>query len=291
MKRKKFSGKKISKKIFSLNKIFKRRGLFLSKANVRSLGLRLLPVLIILALIFGLAKAAIYYMENSPYFTLAPVELIGPHFPESAKAFEFYGLAAGTNIFDVDIEAISQKVTQQHPEFEEISISRVLPNKLRVKLAYRRAVAKIKAQKKDEFGSWGSRLGKDIVIDENGIVLPSDEDIIPEGLPEIIGADLEIPFPKVGRVYKSRNLQAALSFLKSAHSFGPLNGHKIVVVDAANYRNISFFLENEVEVKVGGGGFQEKLGRLSRIFQEPSIDLEYVKYIDLRFADVVIGPK
>lgn len=291
MKRKRFSGKKISKKIFSLRNLFKRRGFFLSKADVRRLGLRLPPTLIILALIFGLAKAAIYYIENSPYFALAPIELIGPHFPKGARAFDFYGLAAGTNIFKVDIEAVAQKVARQHPEFEEVTISRALPNKLRVKLAYRRAVAKIKAQNKGGLGFWGSRPEKDIVVDENGIVLPSDEGFVPEMLPEIIGAELEIPHPEVGMVCKSRSLQEALLFLKSAGTFGPLNGHKIVAVDAVNYRNISFFLENEVEVKVGGGGFQEKLERLRRILQEPSIDLEHVKYIDLRFTDVVIGPK
>ena len=65
----------------------------------------------------------------------------------------------------------------------------------------------------------------------------------------------------------------------------------VVTIDIANPKNISFYLKNGTEVRIGEEDFSNRLNTLKKVLDNLNLDKDTIKYIDLRFRDVVIGPK
>lgn len=61
-------------------------------------------------------------------------------------------------------------------------------------------------------------------------------------------------------------------------------------IDAGDLENLSFYLASGVEVRIGPENFKDRLETLSRTLKDPRLVMDKIKYIDLRFKDVVIGP-
>ena len=68
---------------------------------------------------------------------------------------------------------------------------------------------------------------------------------------------------------------------------GFLNDHTLTKVDISDYRNIAFFIEDGLEIKIGNSNFKERLGQLTKTLASIVVDKDEIKYIDLRFDDVV----
>ena len=67
--------------------------------------------------------------------------------------------------------------------------------------------------------------------------------------------------------------------------------YKVNKIDVTSYKNISFFIDHGIEVKIGAGDFEQRLALLDRTFSELKDNEYQPKYIDLRFGDPIIGTR
>ena len=99
------------------------------------------------------------------------------------------------------------------------------------------------------------------------------------------------------KVYRARELvenpkiRNAFLLLDALDESSTLSDYTVTAIDVSSYRNLSFYLENGIEVKIGGEDFPNRLKKLKITLANPDLDKENIKYIDLRFKGVVIGPK
>jgi len=284
MKRR-FKKKRFNRRFrFDLSKAGKKLTAGIKTIRVVPLLKKASPFIVVCAVILFLFFQSRAFLLRSPIFAISRIELAGAEiFDKSQEEFHFYGLTPSTNIFCLDIKGLSQRLMQDHLEFEQVAISRKLPDTLKVRIDYRKPSAFIK--KYAGFSEY-----EYYPISRSGVILPKE---IGEGkqLPLLLGLDLYRGKLDVGQQINSRQLSIALLSLERINESWSIQQHSIEALDVSDYRNISLFLENGVQIKLGSGKLDAKIKRLERILKEASLELDKVKYIDLRFKEIVIGPK
>ncbi|MEE9500258.1 MAG: cell division protein FtsQ/DivIB [Candidatus Omnitrophota bacterium] len=232
---------------------------------------RILRVAVISVLI-----AAIYlFLGNSRYFKLDTIEVIDKSHATALKAGDLLSTYKGRNIFDININSLSSQIKRDTPTIKHAIVKRVLPNKLEIDIIPRVPIAKIKSHRY-------------FPIDRTGMVLSPE--IKTEKLPIITGFSLWLS-PKVGTSLENPQVRNAFLLIDALGESAILSDYAVSAIDVSNYRNLSFYLENGIEVKIGSEDFLDRLNRLKTTFASPKLDKENIKYIDLRFKDVVIGGK
>ncbi|MCQ9206480.1 MAG: cell division protein FtsQ/DivIB [Omnitrophica bacterium] len=227
------------------------------------------------ALIFTLITVSYLSLRNSKYFTLTDIKVIDRDAISGLRAEDLLHLYKGRNIFDIDIDAIAFRTKKDYPLTKEVIVRKVLPSSLVVDITSRVPIGKIKAN-----GYFP--------IDRTGMVLPPGGDT--GALPVISGFSMWLK-PRVGERLDNRQLKSAfllIDALKENTLAGPFS---VTAVDAANYKNLSFYLKNGIEVKIGENDFPKRLKMLKTTLNNRKLDKNDIRYIDLRFRDVVIGPK
>ena len=94
--------------------------------------------------------------------------------------------------------------------------------------------------------------------------------------------------PEAGTTIKERNLKIALALIKLLKE---KSIHDVRAVDVSDRRNAVFELQNGVKIKIGNEDFDSRLDMLKTTLRTKGLDFENIKYIDLRFKDVVIKPR
>lgn len=232
--------------------------------------------------LFTLFIGAFFWLNNflrtASYFDCYAIEIVKLSEGEGIMPkSEFFRLSPKVNIFMADPIALSKKIKQAHPQFQEVLITKYLPNRLIATIIDRKAIAKIK-------------VGRFYQVDYEGIVLPqvSEEEL--KSLPLVLGLESQPFNPAIGKKFKSARLQKALNLLSLITKTGELKHSSIENVDVSYPENMTFKMDG-MNVILGEGEFERKLELLSRILGDPKIDRPNVDYVDLRFTDVVIGTK
>ena len=70
-----------------------------------------------------------------------------------------------------------------------------------------------------------------------------------------------------------------------------LRGHQLSHVDISDPNNFLLLVDGQIEIRVGGNHFMERLKILDQTLKTVMLDSSKIRYIDLRFDDVVIGPR
>lgn len=186
----------------------------------------------------------------------------------------------GTNIFFMDLNALKEKIEIVHPEYKDIVIRRLLPNKLIIQAHQRRPIAQI-------------RSDRYYFVDEEGVLLPGVKNFPDPGLPIITGIGInlaKIPTSKFSE-FEKQKFTKALSLIKEMQAIENLSEYKLKIVDIADPGNMSFFLESaNIEIKIGNTSFHDRLMVLSTVLDQLGEDISKFKYIDLRFEDPIVGP-
>jgi len=241
--------------------------IYIQKINYK----RLIPALLILLTIltsYGLIK-------NSSYFSISQIRIVDIDGASGVKVKDLDTLYKGRSIFDVDIKSISSGIRESYPFIKDAVVKKVLPDTIEIDIISRMPVAKIKARVY-------------FPIDNTGMVLSPE--INSEDLPLISGLSMWLR-PKSGARINDGKLKDALVLLESLNESSPLRAYKVTKIDARNSGNFVFYLENGIEVRIGGKDYTERVKRLVKTLSNTKIDKSNIKYIDVRFKDVVIGPK
>ncbi|MFN7169930.1 MAG: cell division protein FtsQ/DivIB, partial [Candidatus Omnitrophota bacterium] len=165
---------------------------------------------------------------------------------------------------------------ERHPQYAEITVKRILPHKLLVVLKEREPIMQIK-------------MSKFYPVDKNGFIIPYAKETPYANLPVILGVEPgEITlnnFSNSLRIKKAIEIIDAL--IKGNFSWRV----RVAKINLSSLNDISFFLDDGVEVRFGALVKKEKFERLSQVLEEIKIKALSPGFIDLRFKDVILGPR
>jgi cell division septal protein FtsQ len=239
---------------------------------------RILPYLVFLFvfLLFLLsANFLISNLTNLNIFKLQQVFVEGKNIKLSGKeAFDYCLVPRGDSLLTTDLEALRDRILRTHPELKEVTLIKDYPDAIRIFIKERNPIAQIEGE---EY----------FLVDEEAFILgKSLESPLPE-LPVIIG--ISSRHIKTGAFSQSSKLKRAIQVVKLLALTGFSTRYKIKSIDVTNIDNISFFMEDNVEIKLGKDDFRKKIEKIeSRL---PNLDLTQIRYIDLRFRDLIVAPR
>lgn len=241
--------------------------------------------LIFIIIAGGIVFSAIGHLRSfiaaSPYFKISKVEilLIGRAPLTDRTISGLLNIQKGENIFDADLKGTRSYILANYPEVRTLVINRIFPNKLILKIRPRRPVVQ-------------ASLGLGFyLIDREAVILPGAKKLIQEDLPIINGLDQGLITNHVGKRCDSAALKKALRLLEVMNQSGFSQRHQIHMIDVSDERNLSLYIEGGIEIKIGGEDFRKRLSILEKTFEMGRLDKAQVRYIDLRFDNVIIGPR
>lgn len=239
--------------------------------------LTVIAVLVVsLILAWVLIKA---FLEKSDYFRLSAVDIKGASEASlMALKNDILRQYKDKNIFLVDIKAIATGLEPKYPDAKEITVKRVLPDKLLISMDFRKPVALLSN-------------GQSYPIDREGVILVNINSMKLNNLPIIKGIDPRLA-GKPHKKNRSRNLLIALGLLDEIKKTRFLEKYNVQLIDAGDIKSLSFSLgDGGPVIIIGYEGFKERLDVLKDTLRDPRLALERINYIDIRFKDVAISPK
>lgn len=230
--------------------------------------------LLTVVLLAGIAWGAWRVITSSDAFRVTEVTLP----PKSGLKVAKSSLI-GRNIWDVDLGRMARELHAQQPHLKQLRVVRVLPQVLQVEAVERQPVAQVLLR------SWHP-------VDREGYLLPSSGTMPAEHLVILRGVeDPKAPLAS-GKPNTGERLQRALKLIDQLRGSSWLAGHRLSVVDAADPQQVTFVLDDGMEVRCGSHAhLTQDLKRLRTVLQQVAKHDMNVRYIDLRFQDPVIGPK
>ena len=243
--------------------------------KLNPIALKIAPKKIIyFILVIAIVALIFLFFRRSQYFRITAIDVVSQNNAAQINVAALSNIYKGRNIFEVDINSISSGIKRENPVIKDVVVRRVLPDRIEIDVISRQAIAKIKSSSY-------------FPIDDTGMVLSPDAKA--DGLPVIIGFSRWFK-PRTGEKVDSPQVDSALSLINDIDKMGS-SRYVVSTIDVANHKNISFYIEDSIEVKIGGEDFQERLKMLDQTLKNPMLDTKNIKYIDLRFKDAVIGPK
>lgn len=216
------------------------------------------------------------FLNESDYFKLRSVDIRSSFLdPRAATAISnrILNSCRNKNVFSVNLKGMAQSIQASYGDVRNVIVNISLPDKLTVSMKLRRPVGLIKS-------------GRFYPVDQDGVVLPAGSRIDAlNDLPIISGVEIR------SAVSMKRNLRLALDLLEEIDKTRSISHHGVASVNASDPGNMSFTLKNGVEVRVGDRDFRFRLDLLTKALRDPRLVLENVNYIDVRFRDIIIGPK
>jgi cell division septal protein FtsQ len=236
-----------------------------------------LAAVIILVIIAGLAvlvavKIFQNYLSNSSFFTVKTIISTGALKPLLG---EDYFRVKGKNLFSIDIKHLARDLKLSYPYLTNVRVSRVIPDKIWFDAQERVPIARVKL------------ADKIFLCDGNAAILPFA--VSQAGLVLIDGIDSQAGKVRIGEVYDSIRLKAAIALLAAIRATRELRLLTLVRVDVSSPERMSFLLNNGVEVITGDELIPQRLKMLSVVLNNLKSAIDKVKYIDLRFQEPAIG--
>lgn len=260
--------KKLKKlKTFEMNS--KARDAIISKTTT------VLVAAVFLVFAIMLVKA---FIQKSDYFRLRGVDVKASFLdPRAASSIsrQVFNSYRYRNVFNINLKYIAQNIQNSYGDVRDVVVGISLPGRLVISLKLRRPVALIKS-------------GKFYPVDEDGVILPGGSRVEAlNDLPVIDGLDIRAINSRLTR----KNLSLTLELLGEIRRSRALSGFGVSSISVYDPRNMSFCLKNGVEIRIGQENFRERLDLLGKALRDPRLVLDNVKYIDVRFKDIIVGPK
>ncbi len=230
--------------------------------------IRLISVIIIIFLgILFIIGFCLKFLKTSDCFKIKEIIFNG----ESVVELSYL---RGENIFNIDLARESQYLAQHYPNYRQIRLVKIFPNRIFIDFIKRKPVAAIK-------------LYRYFYVDKDAVIFDTAEQLEDQDLPVILGLETKIFGPKKGSRYNIKELTVALDIIRELRANRFLRGYKIKKINVANLSNASFTIE-ELEIKLDAYNIKEKFTILAGLLNQEKNDLNNIKYIDLRFKEPVI---
>ena len=189
------------------------------------------------------------------------------------------GMTAQPALARLDLHRIKSRLGAEHPDLERIVVRRAWPDTLTVLFRKRIPVAQIAA-------------GRYYWVDGQGVLLPTVLNEPDPAFPVIVGAAPEVATAKPGRRLSAAMLDRALAVIVEFDRCRPLRPFRLARIQAQDERSFAIVLDNGVEIRLGPASLTSKAKALGAVLAQWSKDPQALpKYIDLRFEQVIIGPR
>jgi cell division septal protein FtsQ len=252
----------------------------LNRGSVKALGKGVrvtLPYILSFGLLGTLFGASYAFALQGGLFTLQHLSVQGEQ-DSPLKLGHVTGLKKGVNLLSVDLAAMEKEIRVRFPEYRDVSVQRVLPDDIRIIVKKRQPLAEIR----------GDRYYQ---IDDEGMVVSSSSRRFTQAT-LIQGLDANFKFLKKGEVIRSRVLKQVLDVILAIQKKGFLNDNQLTAFDVSDGRNYKMELNGRIEVRLASRNITEQLKKLEEAMANGlQIDTEKIRYVDLRFDDIVIGPR
>ena len=245
---------------------------------MRGLFLHSLPYVLSLTTVGLLFGGVAAYAVNSPTFQLQEVRLLNMGTLTPEQAFKFSELRKGENLIHLDLVGVQQVIKRNHPEFKEVRVRRVLPDRVEILLKRRTPAAQV------HFSRF-LQVDKDLVLLPGSLTVPFRNLVVIDGAPTPRGGLF------VGTVLKDGATQKALWLMETVKRSQVLRQHLLTKIDIADPKNFTLTVDDAIEIRIGNNHFIERLKILDQTLKTLPLDGAKIRYIDLRFDDVVIGPR
>jgi cell division septal protein FtsQ len=247
-------------------------------ASLRKIFFHSLPYVLSLAALGVLLGSVIAYTLHSPTFQLKEVKILNVGPLTSEQAFKFAELRRGENLIQLDLVNVQQVIKRRHPEYKEVKVRRVLPSRVEIMLKRRTPVAQV-------------LFSRYVQVDKDLVVLPGSSTGSFRNLTIIEGAPLPRGGLAVGMTLTDSLTQKALRLMEIIKRSDLLGKHALTRIDISDPRNMTLVVDNSIEIRIGNNHFIERLKILGQTLKSLTLNPSRIQYIDLRFDDVVVGPK
>ena len=232
----------------------------------------LLVDILLLCLVLAIALYLIFrclsgFLQSREYFRVKYIQ--------SNDASVDLSYLKGKNIFLLDLEKQARSLRAAYPAYKSIRLTRYPPNGIIAAFKRRPPLAYIKLSRY-------MLVGEDAVLFDAALKGPDAD------LPVIIGLESKMLGAKPGMRYNIKELNLALELIQQFHNAGELKNFKISRINVSSAPNMSFFLPNNVEIKIGESDISSRVGLLAPLLTHVGQGYLNIKYIDLRFKEPVI---
>lgn len=226
------------------------------------------------------------------------VETDGVIAPEQLR--RWCGARTGQNLLSLDLARVKRDL-EMVPMIDSVSVERVLPDTLRLRVSERQPIAQVNVPVPRPDGGFDQKIYE---LDEDGyVMLPLDasERAVPaspaeEALPLILGlnaADLQ-----PGRKLESAQLQAALKWIEVFEDSRMANQVDVKKIDVLSPEILVVTTGQGSEITFGLENFEQQLLRWQEIHQEctrqnktiATLNLAVADNTPLRFSDAAAFP-
>ena len=247
----------------------------------RALGVivRNLHIIIIAASLIFIARGTYNLLLHSDYFAVKEVEMLRVEGKETvADSSSRLRLEEGINIFRLNLERCQRQIEQSHPEFKNIKVNKVLPDKVIVFFEKRIPICQVKSK--------GLYL-----VSKEAVVLPSPRSRASAELPTITGIYINEKKLPADRKLHSASMRRALELIQQIKQTEFNENYKITEIDVYEEYNPIIQLENGIQVKIGKRNFAKIEPALNEVLEDLESKGLRPKSIDLRFDDIVVTPR
>ena len=204
-------------------------------------------------------------IEISPVTRLTRSEVMG-----------IAGLKQGDSMLGLNLKGMAEQLSK-NPWIEKVQVQRFFPHTISITLSerYPKAVANI---------------GCLYYVDAKGVLFKTLVEGDRLDYPLITGiAETDLEQDPAGCKEALKNALALIDDLKSGTAFG-LNDVSEIHYDKG-YGFTLFTMQGGVPVKLGNGGFSDKLARLGDIYKDLKPQMQALDYIDLDYNDKIVVKK
>jgi cell division septal protein FtsQ len=173
---------------------------------------------------------------------------------------------------------VQQAIKTRHPEFREVYVHRVLPNRIEVLLKRRTPVAQ-------------ASFSRFVQMDRDMVLLPGSSPAPFKNLTVIEGSPIPREGLAVGATLNDPATKRAYLLMDEIKKANLLRNHFLSKISIADPNNILLFVDQTIEIRIGNDHLRERLKILDQTLKSVELDSSKIRYIDLRFDDVVIGPR
>ena len=233
-------------------------------------------LIVLIAVGIWMYNGLTYYFLTSPYFKVETFAVDDPalNFLEKQDLWKL----RGRSIFMVNLKQLQGSLSAKYPQIAQLKIVKNYPDQLLVQAKKRFALAQTILKRRI------------FVLDDQGVILNFLAHV-DSTLPIIRGLseknkNIDLGFPVMGK-----DLAEALKIIKVYQEHKVLASYPMVDINIENQSKIELTIINNLKIIIDREKIEQKMNVLAVLLTQAKLDLEDIKYLDLRFQEPIIGKK
>jgi cell division protein FtsQ len=215
-------------------------------------------------------------LAQATFFRLDRIEVVNLHRLKREDVVAQTGAKPGDPMLHLDLRHIAEQL-KKNPWVEKVQVRRFFPHTLKLEITEWEPAAVV-------------NMGYIYYVDKKGEIFKPLTEGDNLDFPVITGITEEDLTKDPNGSKEMLKTALALTDMLGSGTVFKLEDISEIHIDKG-YGYTMFTAQGGVPVKLGNGGFAEKLARLSRIYRDLSTQLQALEYIDLNYSDKIVVKK